>query len=135
MSENNCRNCKYFDGFDGVGELWTDCSLLGGFKDSRTNCEHFEKKVTRYDLLNRINELEKENEQLRKELFIVETDCKNVKESRNHYRTENEQLKGIFYDIISQYDETHTSDNSLYSIKVFVDANIYRRITEILRRR
>lgn len=67
MSENNCRNCKYFDGFDGVGELWTDCSLLGGFKDSRTNCEHFEKKVTRYDLLNRINELEKENEQLRKQ--------------------------------------------------------------------
>ena len=37
--------------------------------------------------------LEAETLKLRKELHIVETDCKNVKESRNHYREENEQLK------------------------------------------
>lgn len=40
-----------------------------------------------------IEKLKSENEQLRKELHIVETDCKNVKESRNHYREENEQLR------------------------------------------
>lgn len=107
MSENNCRNCKYFDGFDGVGELWTDCSLLGGFKDSRTNCEHFEKKVTRYDLLNRINELEKENEhlvignknlmkkneELRKNRKNLAEECSALFQQNGRLKKENEQLR------------------------------------------
>ena len=68
MSENVCVDCKYFMGFDGVGELWTSCSIHGDFKVKTTSCKYFEKKVTKSDLLNKIQSLEKENEQLRKEL-------------------------------------------------------------------
>lgn len=59
-----CRDCKYFHGFDGVGELWTGCSLLGDFKGIKTSCTSFEKRVTKADLLKKIRELEQENEKL-----------------------------------------------------------------------
>ena len=39
-----------------------------------------------YDIVDLLNSLASENEQLRTELFIEQTDCKNVKESRNRYR-------------------------------------------------
>ena len=66
MSEKSvCRKCKYFNGFDGVGELWTGCHF-GDFKGIKTSCNNFEKKITKADLLRRVSELEKENEQLRK---------------------------------------------------------------------
>ena len=68
MSENVCVDCKYFMGFDGVGELWTSCSIHGDFKVKTTSCKYFEKKVTKSDLLNKIQSLEKENEQLKKDV-------------------------------------------------------------------
>ena len=67
MADNVCRECRYFNGFDGVGELWTLCSN-GDFKGTRTHCEYFEKKVTKADLLRKVNKLEKELEELQKEL-------------------------------------------------------------------
>ena len=67
MTDNVCRECRYFNGFDGVGELWTLCSN-GDFKGTRTHCEYFEKKVTKADLLRKVNKLEKELEELQKEL-------------------------------------------------------------------
>ena len=62
----DCSKCRYFYGYDGVGELWTGCSIHGDFKGKKTHCNHFEKKVTKSDLLNKIQSLEKENEQLKK---------------------------------------------------------------------
>ena len=67
MTDNVCRDCRFFNGFDGIGELWTLCSN-GDFKGTRTHCEYFEKKVTKADLLRRVNKLEKELEELQKEL-------------------------------------------------------------------
>ena len=67
MTDNVCRECRYFNGFDGIGELWTLCSN-GDFKGTRTHCEYFEKKITKADLLRQVNELEKEIEQLKKQL-------------------------------------------------------------------
>lgn len=58
MGENVCVDCKYFMGFDGVGELWTSCSIHGDFKVKTTSCKYFEKKVTKSDLLNKIHSLE-----------------------------------------------------------------------------
>lgn len=59
MSKNvRCSECRYFYGFDGVGELWTGCSKHGDFKGTKTNCESFEKKVTKADLLKKIHSLE-----------------------------------------------------------------------------
>ena len=67
MSKTDCVNCKYFHGFDGVGELWVGCSLHGDFKVSTLKCNSFEKKVTKADLLKKIRELEEENEKLRQQ--------------------------------------------------------------------
>ena len=66
MSEKQCINCKHFNGFDGVGELWTLCSF-GDFQGSKTDCSSFEKKVTKADLLKKIHSLENENAKLREE--------------------------------------------------------------------
>ena len=71
-----CKDCRYFIGFDGVNELWTYCNLLGDFKGSKKDCQHFEKKVTRMDFLNEIQELKKENEQLRNENTALESNVK-----------------------------------------------------------
>ena len=67
MTENVCRECRYFYGFDGVGELWTGCHF-GDFKGTKTNCENFEKNITKADLLKQISELEREIEQLKKQV-------------------------------------------------------------------
>ena len=64
---SKCSECRYFYGYDGVGELWTGCSIYGDFKGTKTNCESFEKKVTNLDLLKKICSLKKENEQLQQE--------------------------------------------------------------------
>ena len=61
-----CVDCKYFYGYDGVGELWVGCALHGDFKVKAVNCKDFEKKVTKADLLKKIRKLEEENEQLKK---------------------------------------------------------------------
>ena len=68
MTGNVCRECRYFNGFDGVGELWITCSIHGDFKVQKTNCEYFEKKITKADLLRKIRELEREIEQLKKQV-------------------------------------------------------------------
>ena len=68
MSKTDCVNCKYFHGYDGVGELWIGCSVYGDFKAHHFKCDSFEKKVTKADLLKKIRELEKELEELQKEL-------------------------------------------------------------------
>ena len=54
----DCSKCRYFYGYDGVGELWTGCSIHGDFKGQKRYCNHFEKKVTKSDLLNKIQSLE-----------------------------------------------------------------------------
>ena len=78
MSKTDCVNCKYFHGYDGVGELWVGCTF-GDFKGIRTQCTNFEKKVTTGDLLKKIHSLEnenakfkEENEQLKSRIAIFE---------------------------------------------------------------
>ena len=71
-----CVDCKYFYGYDGVGELWVGCALHGDFKVKAVNCKDFEKKVTKADLLKKIRKLEEENRKLKKardksDTFIV----------------------------------------------------------------
>lgn len=53
-------------------------------------------------IINLLDSLYEENRQLKKELYVVETDCKNAKESRNHYREENGELKDDVYDELKE---------------------------------
>ena len=66
-----------------------ECRIYGE-TEGRKNCSEFKKRVTKSDLLNKIQSLEKENEQLKKECKIA------VDEMINDYKKlekENEQLK------------------------------------------
>ena len=73
MSEKQCSNCQnQMSGFDGgfFGiPLTCECKIYGD-TENRKNCKEYEKRLTKSDLLMRISELEKENEQLKKQLEI-----------------------------------------------------------------
>lgn len=71
MGKTDCVNCKYFYGFDGVGELWVGCSLHGDCKVSTLKCNSFEKKVSKADLLKKIHSLENEIERQRNEIKLL----------------------------------------------------------------
>lgn len=81
----DCSKCRYFYGYDGVGELWTGCSIHGDFKGKKTHCNHFEKKVTKSDLLNKIQSLEKENEQLKETIEKLRWDLDTTREDLNYF--------------------------------------------------
>lgn len=65
---SNCRN--QMTGFDGgfFGLPFTCECRIYGETENRKNCSDFEKKITKSYLLDKIKELEKENEQLKNEL-------------------------------------------------------------------
>ena len=62
---SNCRN--QMTGFDGgfFGLPFTCECWIYGETENRKNCSDFEKKITKSYLLDKIKELEKENEKLR----------------------------------------------------------------------
>ena len=68
MSKAICNDCRYQQtGWDGgfFGEPMTcECKIYGEVESSK-NCPHFEKRITKSDLIDKIRELEKENEQLK----------------------------------------------------------------------
>ena len=69
--EKSCSNCRnQMTGFDGgfFGlPLTCECRIYGE-AENRKNCSDFKKKITKSYLLDKIKELEEENEQLRLEL-------------------------------------------------------------------
>ena len=70
MSKNvRCSECRHqMTGWDGgfFGEPVTCECRIYGETEGRKSCSKFEKKITKSDLLNKIQSLEKENEQLKK---------------------------------------------------------------------
>lgn len=69
--EKSCSNCRnQMTGFDGgfFGLPFTCECRIYGETEGRKNCSDFEKKIQKSYLLDKIKELEKENEQLRKQL-------------------------------------------------------------------
>lgn len=72
-----------------------ECRIYGE-TENRKNCSYFEKKITKSYLLDKIKELEKENEQLKKEYKIaideMVTDYKKLEK-------ENEMLRILLKDI------------------------------------
>ena len=69
MTKSLCSNCRnQMTGWDGgfFGEPVTCECRIHGVTKGRKSCSNFEKRVTKSDLLNKIQSLEKENEQLKK---------------------------------------------------------------------
>ena len=69
MTKSLCSNCRnQMTGWDGgfFGLPFTCECRVYGETEGRKNCSKFKKRVTKSDLLNKIQSLEKENEQLRK---------------------------------------------------------------------
>ena len=68
MTKSLCSNCRnQMTGWDGGFfrlPFTCECRIYGE-TEGRKNCSKFKKRVTKSDLLNKIQSLEKENEQLR----------------------------------------------------------------------
>lgn len=70
MTKSFCSNCRnQMTGWDGCffGEPVTCECRIHGVTEGRKSCSKFKKRVTKSDLLNKIQSLEKENEKLQKE--------------------------------------------------------------------
>ena len=70
MTKSLCSNCRnQMTGWDGgfFGEPVTCECKIHGVTKGRKSCSKFKKRVTKSDLLNKIQSLEKENEQLQQE--------------------------------------------------------------------
>lgn len=68
--EKSCSNCRnQMTGWDGgfFGLPFTCECRIYGETENRKNCPYFKKKITESYLLDKIKELEEENEQLRQE--------------------------------------------------------------------
>lgn len=75
MTKSLCSNCRnQMTGWDGgfFGLPFTCECRIYGETEGRKSCSKFKKKVTKSDLLNKIQSLEKENEQLRKQVAEYE---------------------------------------------------------------
>lgn len=73
--EKSCSNCRnQMTGFDGgfFGLPFTCECRIYSVTENRKNCSDFEKKITKSYLLDKIKELEKENEQLKEKVMILE---------------------------------------------------------------
>ena len=73
--EKSCSNCRnQMTGFDGgfFGlPLTCECRIYGE-AENRKNCSDFKKKITKSYLLDKIKELEEENEQLKSRIAFFE---------------------------------------------------------------
>lgn len=90
--EKSCSNCRnqmtgWDGGFFGL-PLTCECRIYGE-TENRKNCSDFKKKITKSYLLDKIKELEEENEQLRKEnnflkqiRELFQIDVKNSRQKR-----------------------------------------------------
>ena len=70
MTKSLCSNCRnQMTGWDGgfFGEPVTCECKIHGVTKGRKSCSKFKKRITKSDLLNKFQSLEKENEQLQQE--------------------------------------------------------------------
>ena len=103
MMSEDCSNCRnQMTGWDGgfFGLPFTCECRIYGETENRKNCSYFEKKITKSYLLDKIKELEKGNEQLRKQVKSSETTSDATSNYNAHLESkittlekENEQLK------------------------------------------
>ena len=100
MTKSLCSNCRnQMTGWDGgfFGLPFTCECRIYGETEGRKNCSEFKKRVTKSDLLNKIQSLEKENEQLKKECKIavdeMVTDYKKLEKENEQLKGENERLR------------------------------------------
>ena len=88
-------------------ERWNDhsCKVKDNQEDTFLNWEDVVKKLNEQqdtigeqkiaidELITDYKKLEKENRKLRKDLYIVQTDCKNAKESKEHWINKAKELE------------------------------------------
>ena len=102
MSKNvRCCECRnQMSGWDGgfFGEPVTcECRIYGVTK-GRKSCSKFKKRITKSDLLNKIQYLEKENEQLRQENVRLKDDAQYYKTKSARLEEELLSIRGHMYE-------------------------------------
>ena len=100
--EKSCSNCRnQMTGFDGgfFGLPFTCECRIYGETEGRKNCSDFEKKIQKSYLLDKIKELEKENDQLKEEYKIaveeMVTDYKKLEKENEELRKDVENLQEV----------------------------------------
>ena len=94
--EKSCSNCRnQMTGWDGgfFGLPFTCECRIYGETENRKNCSDFEKKITKSYLLDKIKELEKENEQLKIFLKALNEELSLANRDNDTLEEENEQLR------------------------------------------
>ena len=85
-----------------------ECKIYGE-TEGRKNCSKFKKRVTKSDLLNKIQSLEKENEQLKKEYKIaideMVTDYKKLEKENEQLRKELNDCEKFRYTVLKRIEE------------------------------
>lgn len=124
MCCSNCRN--QMTGFDGgfFGLPFTCECRIYGETENRKNCSDFEKKITKSCLLDKIKELEKENEQLKKQLNKKNTMNMQLREINKELGDDlyNCRLnKNIIREKLKLWQDAHKEYN-IYSIKDFEES-------------
>lgn len=113
-------------GFDGgfFGLPFTCECRIYGETENRKNCSDFEKKITKSCLLDKIKELEKENEQLKKQLNKKNTMNMQLREINKELGDDlyNCRLnKNIIREKLKLWQDAHKEYN-IYSIKDFEES-------------
>lgn len=97
MNEKRCTNCKYFNGFDGINEIWTDCNKYGFFQGSKKDCKDFQTKETITSLNSLIQKQKRTIEELNNECERHLSDKRKMQEeiaALNHQKTkQDKQIK------------------------------------------
>lgn len=94
MTKSLCSNCRnqmtgWDGGFFGL-PLTCECRIYG-VTEGRKSCSKFKKRITKSDLLNKIQSLENENEQLKH--YKLYEDNKRLQTIIADLKEENEQLR------------------------------------------
>ena len=97
MSQKQCTNCKHFNGFDGINELWTDCNKYGFFQGSKRDCKDFQTKETIQSLRSTIHKQKQTIKELNDECERHLSDKRKMQEeimALNHQKTKaDKQIK------------------------------------------
>lgn len=110
--KTDCGDCRYqMSGFDGgfFGlPVTCECKIFGE-TENRENCRKFEKKITREYLFEKIRQLEKENEQLRKQIhnigYAIEKAVSDLRRTEEVYLADFDIVKRI-----SEYEKELKSE-------------------------
>ena len=137
MTKSLCSNCRnLMTGWDGgfFGEPVTCECRIHGVTKGRKSCSKFKKRVTKSDLLNKIQSLEKEQRKLEEEKVELMEDCacqyrqiQKLESENDDLRTTITKMKNILYMLEEVYvigEYSSEIEEDMQELKKAYDGNL-----------